>query len=193
MRVVAQARWKLLSAGLFTIIIFLELQALQNDTPSSTFFYHPENISSIQDSYVEPLVNTQRAHFELPERISSPDGFFINVGMIVINIKKTENLSLEFRWKLERNLGSILDYSSGTPLHFIIITDSDSLASVSQFFSQFLGKYVAKNVIKTLKWKKRKLFPFIKLSFVDIKEIIKMRICFTYLLCITRPSYYWTG
>ena len=160
MRVVAQARWKLLSAGLFTIIIFLELQALQNDTPSSTFFYHPENISSIQDSYVEPLVNIQRAHFELPERISSPDGFFINVGMIVINIKKTENLSLEFRWKLERNIGSILDYSSGTPLHFIIITDADSLASVAQFFSQFLGKYVAKNVIKTLRWKKRKLFPF---------------------------------
>ena len=88
------AQWKLLTAGLFTIIIVIEIQALQHDKPSSTIFCHPENISSIQDSYVEPLVNIQRAHFEFPERIISPNGFFINVGMIVINIKKTENLSL---------------------------------------------------------------------------------------------------
>ena len=168
MRILTQWRWKLVCAFLVTAVLVLEFQAFLQETSSSAEYPPPS-----QESYVDSLSEIQSGHFEHPERIFSPDASFINLGMIVINVKKTPQLSFEFRWKLERTLGSMLDYGSGTPLHFIIVTDIKSLKSVTSFFSQLISKKVAKNLMKEWKWKKRKVFPVIKISFVDIEKIIE--------------------
>lgn len=168
---IVQCRWKLVSALLFLVIIYLQLKAFVEDTKYSQSLFSP-NHAIPQDQYTEPIAKIQEGSFELPERIVPPDKLFISVGMIIINIKKTSKLSLEFGWKLERNLRSLLDFSSGNPLHFIIITDKESLQSVSTFLSQFVGKYVATTVIKSSKWRKKRLFPKLVFEFVNIENII---------------------
>ena len=173
MRRIALWRWKLLSVLLLCVIIYLELVAFFQDSSYSHPLFFPHHLVTHEASYTEAIAEIQQGGFELPEKIVTPDELFINVGMIVINIKKTLKLSSEFRWKLERNLESLLDFSSGTPLQFIIVTDKESLGSVTSFFSQFVGKYVANRVIKSSKWRKKKVFPKTLFKFVNIKNIIE--------------------
>ena len=173
MKRIAQWKWKLFSILILSVIVYLELVAFFQDSSYSYPLFFPNHFVTHEDCYTGAIAEIQQGVFELPENIVTPDELSINVGMIVINIKKTSKLSSEFRWKLERNLGSLLDFSSGTPLQFIVITDKESLESVSSFFSQFVGKYVANKVIKASKWRKRKLFPKTAIKFVNIENIIE--------------------
>ena len=81
--------------------------------------------------------------FLLARDIKSPSPDYLNIGMIVINNKQTAELEPAFQWKLRRNLKSILTFSSGDPLHFIIITDRHSINIVHHCISNLVSKYVS--------------------------------------------------
>merc|ERR1711860_86034 len=66
---------------------------------------------------------------------------------------------------------SILTWSSGTPLHLIVITDKTVVTESDKLLVNTISKIVSQGVIKRRrKWKLR--IPKIKLIFVDIEDII---------------------
>ena len=113
---------------------------------------------------------------------------FIHVGMILTNVLgKTKhfqnNLTVEFQMfdkkskmltQFEKMLQSLFLYSRGTPLHFIFITDEESLPTIEDCIKQEIGRYLSESLIyKTPLKNQQTMFKFPKLSveFVDINSI----------------------
>eukprot|EP00090_Calanus_glacialis_P000937 TRINITY_DN10676_c0_g1_i1.p1 TRINITY_DN10676_c0_g1~~TRINITY_DN10676_c0_g1_i1.p1 ORF type:complete len:414 (+),score=84.46 TRINITY_DN10676_c0_g1_i1:41-1282(+) len=112
--------------------------------------------------------------------IKSPSYRFINIGLTVINNKKTSTLESSFKMKLTQNMRSILTHSSGDPLHLIIITDKHSIRTVAEFFSNLISKYISEGVITNRSWRWRRLrgIPKIMVSFADCEEIVNLEKAF---------------
>ena len=86
---------------------------------------------------------------------------FIHIGMILTNVLgKTKhfqnNLTVEFQMfdkkskmltQFEKMLQSLFLYSSGTPLHFIFITDEESLPTIENSIKQEIGRYLSESLI----------------------------------------------
>ena len=108
--------------------------------------------------------------------IKSPSSNFINLGLTIINKKNASALESVFEWKLTENMRSILTYSSGDPLHFIIVTDKHSIRTVATFFSSLLSKQVSEGVITKRSWRWRRIrgIPQIRISFADCEEIVNL-------------------
>lgn len=122
--------------------------------------------------YTDYLEHIRRPTLMLPQDVLHPEGY-IDVGFILINLKKTRHFDYKTVYKIERTFESMMTYSSGTPLHFIVITDQDSLNSVGQFFAHFLAQRTSEGVIVDPKWRKSFLrgVPKIKFSFVQLSDI----------------------
>ena len=58
--------------------------------------------------------------------------------MIVVGTKA------EFLEGLKKQLESILTFSSGSPLHPLVLTDQDSINQVAHFIGKILSRYEAK-------------------------------------------------
>ena len=117
---------------------------------------------------------------------------FIHVGMILTNVLgKTKhfqnNLTVEFQMfdkkskmltQFERMLQSLFLYSRGTPLHFIFITDEESLPTIENTIKQEIGRYLSESVINKTPVKNQKTifkFPKLRVEFVDIHSITSGR------------------
>ena len=163
-----QQRWKLGFAFILAAVILLQ-QRLTS--------YHKFKTSSnlaveVPNSWVESLAIIKSKTFDKPDSAGSSNNSFINIGMIMINIKKTDDFSIESKWKMGRTFRSILDYSSGSPLHLIVVTDVQSILSAARFLSNMLGKYLSFSIIKTMTWRRKKEFPKVEVSYVNIDDII---------------------
>jgi len=129
------------------------------------------------EQYVQSIASIRRGEMTHPRKVKSPEANYINLGMTIINIKKdTPRLDTVFLWKLTRTLKSIFEYSSGTPMHFIIITDKNTVKTVAKFFAHFISKKVAEYVIHNKHWRWRRFsgFPTVKFTFVDIQDVIDL-------------------
>ena len=75
---------------------------------------------------------------------------------------------------MKKTIGSLLTHNSGSPLHFIIITSKSSILLLGHFFAHLISKTVSEYVIESVHWKWRRFhgFPNLKISFVDIEDII---------------------
>ena len=63
-----------------------------------------------------------------PEDIHSKDlPEHIVLGMMIINMRKEPTISSKFKEDIDMMMESMLSWSSGTPLHFIVITDGRSV------------------------------------------------------------------
>ena len=102
--------------------------------------------------------------------------------MIVVGTKA------EFLEGLKKQLESILTFSSGSPLHPLVLTDQDSINQVAHFIGKILSRYEAKiffenycfrfclmGVIQSpnWKWRRRRGQAVVQFSFVNIDEILK--------------------
>ena len=97
----------------------------------------------------------------------------ITVGLTIINKRGEKELEKAFEFKMKFNLVSLLTYSSGDPLHFVIITDKTSIENVDSVLKKIMKQYVAEGIIST-KWRKIRAIPNIKLSYVDCEEITEI-------------------
>ena len=111
----------------------------------------------------------------LPDVRHSPD--FINIGLTVIASKDTETFTEEFVYRMGLNVKSLLTFSSGSPLHFVIITDKKSIEQAAKILNTLLGQYLSEGVITT-EWRRLKGMPRLKVSFVDVKDIIQTDVMF---------------
>ena len=76
----------------------------------------------------------------------------------------------EFQWKLSRTLSSLLQHSTSPTLHLVLVTDAATLATLAALLLNFLTNHLSSSVILN----KKKFFPAIHHSFVDIQDIIKV-------------------
>ena len=97
----------------------------------------------------------------------------ITVGLTIINKRGEKELEKAFEFKMKLNLVSLLTYSSGDPLHFVIITDKNSIENVDSVLKKIMKQYVAEGIIST-KWRRIRAIPNIKLSYVDCEKITEI-------------------
>ena len=78
--------------------------------------------------------------------------------------------------QLERTMASMFLHSSGTPLHFVIVTDRKSLESAGEALGNIVSKELAMQVIVDMHWawRRKKGLAAIRFSFVNIDDIIEI-------------------
>ena len=97
----------------------------------------------------------------------------ITLGMTIIVKPGETSLDPTFEFKMRHNLDSLLTHSSGTPLHFVIITDRRSLNSAAESLDSILRQHVAERVI-TGRWSRVRNVPRITWTFVDCEKIVSL-------------------
>ena len=108
---------------------------------------------------------------------------FVHTAMIMTNVlgkpKKEKDITVEFQMndkktklltQFERMIQSILLHSTGTPLHFIFITEEESMHIITKVLKDEIGKYLSELIIKIPQYTTWKV-PKLKVEFVDIESI----------------------
>ena len=113
---------------------------------------------------------------------------YIHVGMILTNVLGitkhfNNNLTVEFQMRdkkskmltqFEKMLQSIFLYSSGSPLHFIFLTDEESLHTIESSVKQEVGRYLSQSIIYKIPVRNQRTifkFPRLRVEFVDISSV----------------------
>ena len=128
-------------------------------------------------NYTESQQAVRFPEFTLPQQVIKPTNDSIELGLIVMNLKKSKDLDPKFSWKLRRTLNSLLLHSSVSPqLHFVIVTDLKSISSVGKFFCHLVSKQLSERVIvsSAWRWRRSRTPPSIKFTFVNIENIRKV-------------------
>ena len=78
------------------------------------------------------------------------EGRYVHIAMIITNAKKndTSQLSLKISQNLSGMLSSILKFSTGTALHFIVITDLDSVSIIKKIVRDTVGEYITQSALR---------------------------------------------
>ena len=97
----------------------------------------------------------------------------ITLGMTIILKPGASTMDETFEFKMKINLNSLLTHSSGTPLHFVIITDRRSLSSAAESLDNILRQHTAERVI-TGRWSRVRAVPRVTWSFVDCEKIVSL-------------------
>ena len=93
--------------------------------------------------YVAAIQRIRESKLLKPGDVVAPSPKHINLGTIMINLgPQADQLSEKFRKTVEKTLESLLLFSSGTPIHFVIVTDKQSLNGVKTFLSEFVSEQV---------------------------------------------------
>lgn len=119
-------------------------------------------------SYVNFLDVLRSGKLTPPSAVENSPGY-IDIGFIFINLRKKKELGSNLKFKVRRTLDSMMDRNKGTALHFIIITDTASVEAVALFLSHFISKRLSEAVILHTPG-----VPSLKITFVDLKEIINL-------------------
>ena len=119
-------------------------------------------------SYVQFLEVLRSGKLTLPSAVENSPGY-LDIGFILVNLRKRKELGNNLKFKVRRTLESMLDRSKGQPLHFIIITDTASVEAVAVFLSHFISRRISEAIIL-----QRPGVPPLQITFVDLKEIIKV-------------------
>ena len=133
-------------------------------------------INNNSDPYTAPVQIIREGVFTDPSHAAPPSSQFINVGLIIIDMEHKERLQQNFFSSIKRTLEHIFMFSSGNPLHFVIVTDKQSVRSVAIALADIVTKHLAMQVLisASWRWRRRKALPAIKISFVDIDDVINV-------------------
>ena len=105
-----------------------------------------------ESQLVAPLSKIFSGHFEDPLQLQSPPTHLSLCG-ILVNISDATKPSLQ--------LESLLEFSSGRPLHLIILTDERSIRAVADLIGAVLSRELSYRVIKRT-WNKSRPIPPVK-------------------------------
>ena len=126
---------------------------------------------SNKPGYAKSLENIYDGVFTPPELVQSPTTEFLNLGFILINISNSSKFSPDFEERAVRELESLLPYSSGNPLHLIVMTNQKSVKAAAKMLGDTIAKWVSELVI-TKRWSRIKGIPIIRTSYVDLGEVV---------------------
>jgi len=124
--------------------------------------------------YLEKLEQVKAGRLTHPNEIVSPSEEHINIGMIMVTLEDNGKLSEKFKRRVANTLDGLLSFSSGTPLHFIILTEKRSAKEVGGALAAFVGSVLAMRVIqpRSSRWWRKKALPNLQFSFVDMREVV---------------------
>ena len=88
-----------------------------------------------------PIADIISAPLLSPNSVSQPTPHHINLGMVVINLSNTTDLTEHFRKAVKKTVLSFLLFTV-TPINLIVVTDSRSLHPVRRFFGLLLAEEV---------------------------------------------------
>ena len=126
---------------------------------SSTFslgLSHTDSYSEIEKGKV----------FEDPLQLESPPTHLALCGILV-------NLSDET--KPRRQLESLLEFSSGRPLHLIIITDEESIRGAADIIGAVLSRELSFRLIRQT-WNKSRPIPPLKVRWNETKHLFETKV-----------------
>ena len=105
--------------------------------------------------------------------IQVTDGRHVHIAMIITNVKNndTSQLSLKISQNLSRMLISILKFSRGTPLHFIVVTDLNSVNIIKKIVKNTVGKYITQSVFLPQHILHNVYVPKLVFEFVSLSSI----------------------
>jgi len=125
--------------------------------------------------YIEQLTWVRAGNLIHPEDVENPSGRnFVTVGMILVNLNKTEKLPIKVKSDVRRTLDGIFTNSVGTPLHLVVITEAEGALGVAQALAEILGEDLANRVIRprSWHWRPKKGLPPLHISFVNLADVI---------------------
>ena len=102
-----QKQWRLVVFALSSIFCFLTISTVCK--------------KKTEISYAGGLQKIKAGSFSNPEKVKPPSSSFINIGMILIKLQKNEGSGLA---EVGRTFNNIILFNSGTPLHFVILSDN---------------------------------------------------------------------
>ena len=111
-----------------------------------------ERLKEEKSNLAGPLSEIFSGHFEDPLDLQSPPTHLTLCGILV-------NISDET--KPRQQLESLLEFSYGTPLHLIIITDEASISGAADIIGSVLSREISHRLIKQA-WNKRRPIPPVK-------------------------------
>jgi len=119
------------------------------------FFYCLRRWPATTDGgYVERLDRIRAGELTSPQEVENPGGF-VTIGMILVNLNKTEKLPNKLKSDVERTFDGIFAHSQGTALHLVIITEAAGVARVAGALANILGQDLATRVIRPRSWQWR--------------------------------------
>ena len=74
---------------------------------------HSSFLMENEQNFVENLKNIRHGKFSKPAQVKTPCSDCINIGMIIINLQKTDKLDKKFKASLEKTFNSIFKFSFG--------------------------------------------------------------------------------
>ena len=97
----------------------------------------------------------------------------VHLAMIIANVKKNDSsqLSSKISRNLSKMLSSILKFSTGTPLHFIVITDQESVELIKVVVKSTVGRYITESVLRNQHILQNIHTPRIVIEFVSLSSI----------------------
>ena len=145
-----------------------------------------------QDSVVDLRDVVFETGLRAPSSLVHVDDSFTHIAMILTNIagkpKRENNILIEFNKKsdglttlhvkFKNMLESIFLHSSGTPIHYIFMTDQESMPIIRKVLKAEIGKYLSESVIQSpripqiYKNAVDDNIPRMRVEFVDVDLII---------------------
>ena len=99
-----------------------------------------------------PLSKIFSGHFEDPLHLQSPPTHLTLCGILV---------NLSDATKPSRQLESLLEFSSGRPLHLILLTDESTIRAAANMIGAVLSRELSYRVIRQT-WNKKRPIPPVK-------------------------------
>ena len=99
-----------------------------------------------------PLSKIFSGHFEDPLHLQSPPTHLTLCGILV---------NLSDATKPSRQLESLLEFSSGRPLHLILLTDESTIRAAANMIGSVLSRELSYRLIRR-KWNKSRPIPPVK-------------------------------
>ena len=141
-------------------------------------------LADYRTQFVKSLKKIYSGKFIPPENVKTPAPEFLNLGVILINLSNSSRFDKKFEENAVKELNSILTYSSGTPVHLVVLTNNESVESAAQLVGGVVARRVSEQVIfrRSWRWSRIRGVPVIKTSYVDVSGVVKKHQAFVNVL-----------
>ena len=141
-------------------------------------------LADYRTQFVKSLKKIYSGKFTPPENVKAPAPEFLNLGVILINLSNSSRFDKKFEENAVKELNSILTYSSGTPVHLVVLTNNESVESAAQLVGDVVARRVSEQVItrRSWRWSRIRGVPVIKTSYVDVSGVVKKHQAFVNVL-----------
>ena len=98
-----------------------------------------------EDGWCKKLVELRNPTFTEPDKVFVTE-HFIPLGVVLIQHSNITDMEVRFKTGVTRMMESLFRHTE-SPLHFVVVTDHQSLGAVGQFLAQIVTKRLGTGAI----------------------------------------------